>query len=49
MGAGLARLEGVVGLRTLTERFPGLRVAGTPVRRDLQALRGYEVLPVRTR
>jgi cytochrome P450 len=47
IGAGLARLEGVVGLRVLTERFPRLRVAGRPVRRDLQSLRGFETLPVR--
>jgi len=49
LGAGLARLEGVVGLRALTERFPALRVAGRPVRRDLQTLRGYEHLPVALR
>jgi cytochrome P450 len=49
LGAGLARLEGVVGLRVLTERFPRLRVAGRPVRRDLQTLRGFETLPVRLR
>jgi cytochrome P450 len=46
VGAGLARLEAVVGLEALTERFPRLRVAGTPVRRDLQTLRGFEELPV---
>jgi cytochrome P450 len=46
VGAGLARLEGVVGLRALSERFPALRVSGTPVRRDLQTLRGFEHLPV---
>jgi cytochrome P450 len=46
LGAGLARLEGVVGLRTLAERFPGLRVSGRPVRRDLRTLRGFERLPV---
>jgi cytochrome P450 len=46
VGAGLARLEGVVGLRTLTERFPALRVSGRPVRRDLRTLRGFEHLPV---
>jgi hypothetical protein len=46
VGAGLARLEAVVGLQALSERFPRLRVAGTPVRRDLQTLRGFEVLPV---
>jgi cytochrome P450 len=49
VGAGLARLEGVVGLRTLTERFPRLRVSGRPVRRDLQTLRGFEHLPVTLR
>jgi cytochrome P450 len=49
LGAGLARLEGVVGLQALSERFPGLRVDGRPVRRDLQTLRGFEVLPVRLR
>jgi cytochrome P450 len=49
LGAGLARMEGVVGLRALTERFPALRVAGRPVRRDLQTLRGFEHLPVRLR
>jgi cytochrome P450 len=46
LGAGLARMEAVVGLRALSERFPRLRVAGVPERRDLQTLRGYEHLPV---
>jgi len=46
VGAGLARLEAVVGLQALSERFPGLRVAGSPVRRELQTLRGFEELPV---
>jgi cytochrome P450 len=49
LGAGLARLEAVVGLRTLAERFPGLRVAGTPARRELQTLRGFAHLPVTLR
>ncbi|MFD2090026.1 cytochrome P450 [Blastococcus deserti] len=49
LGAGLARLEGIVGLRSLSERFPGLRVSGPPVRRDLQTLRGFERLPVTLR
>ncbi|MGK5111100.1 cytochrome P450 [Geodermatophilus sp. CPCC 205506] len=49
LGAGLARLEGVVGLQALTERFPHLRVAGRPVRRDLQTLRGFDHLPVTLR
>jgi cytochrome P450 len=46
LGAGLARLEAEVALRALSERFPRLRVAGRPVRRDLRTLRGFEVLPV---
>jgi cytochrome P450 len=49
VGAGLARLEGVVGLRALTMRFPDLRVSGRPVRRELQTLRGFEHLPVTLR
>jgi hypothetical protein len=49
VGAGLARLEGAVGLRALAERFPRLRVAGTPVRRDLRTLRGFDHLPVALR
>jgi cytochrome P450 len=46
LGAGLARLEGVVGLRTLYERRPDLVVSGPPVRRNTRVLRGYEHLPV---
>jgi cytochrome P450 len=49
LGAGLARLEAVVALRMVTERFPRLRVAGRPVRRDLRVLRGFEHLPVALR
>ena len=49
VGAGLARLEAAVALRALSERFPRLRLAGTPVRRDLQTLRGFETLPVALR
>ncbi|UOY00890.1 cytochrome P450 [Blastococcus sp. PRF04-17] len=49
LGAGLARLEGVIGLRRLSERFPELRVSGRPERRDLRTLRGFERLPVRLR
>jgi cytochrome P450 len=49
VGAGLARLEGVVALREVSERFPALRVAGPAVRRDLRTLRGLEHLPVTLR
>lgn len=46
LGAGLARLEATVALRTLYERRPDLRLSGPPVRRDTRVLRGYEHLPV---
>ena len=49
LGAGLARLEAAGALRALAGRFPALRVAGTPERRDLQTLRGFARLPVRLR
>lgn len=49
LGAGLARLEAVVALRALVDRFPDLRVAGEPVRRRLRTLRGFEHLPVALR
>lgn len=48
LGAGLARLEGVVAVRTLYERFPDLKVAGRPERRSTRVLRGYESIPVVT-
>jgi cytochrome P450 len=47
LGASLARLEGSVALRMLYDRFPDLAVEGTPVRRELRVLRGWEHLPVR--
>lgn len=49
LGAGLARMEAVLALRTLADRFPELRVTGAPVRRELQTLRGFEHLPVTLR
>jgi cytochrome P450 len=48
LGAGLARLEGAVALRTLYTRYPDLRVAAPPERRSTQVLRGYESIPVTT-
>jgi cytochrome P450 len=46
LGASLARLEGRVALEELIRRYPRLRLAGTPVRRPLLALRGFESVPV---
>ncbi len=48
LGAGLARLEGAVAVRTLYERFPDLRIAAPPERRSTRVLRGYESIPVTT-
>jgi cytochrome P450 len=47
LGAALARLEGRVAVEELTRRYPGLTLAGPPVRRPLLVLRGYEAVPVR--
>ena len=46
LGAGLARLEGEIGLRALFTRFPGLALAGRPRRRETRLLRGYDAMPV---
>ncbi|WP_083661051.1 cytochrome P450 [Actinophytocola xanthii] len=45
LGAALARMEGEVGLRTLFERFPDLRLTPGATYRDTRILRGYEHLP----
>jgi cytochrome P450 len=47
LGAGLARMEGTVGLQALFDRFPDIALAGTPQRRATRVLRGYESVPVR--
>lgn len=46
LGAALARMEGEVGLRTVFDRYPDLRVERGAVRRSTRILRGYEHLPV---
>jgi cytochrome P450 len=46
LGAALARLEGAVAIGTLVRRFPGIELAGEPVRRTTFTLRGLEHLPV---
>lgn len=45
LGAALARMEGEVGLRTLLERYPDLRLTPGARRRTTRILRGFEVLP----
>jgi len=49
LGASLARMEGEVGLRALTDRFPDLRLLPGASRRPTRVLRGYERLPARLR
>ena len=46
VGAALARLEAQVAVPLLLNRFPDLRLAGPPRRRDRLTLRGYATLPV---
>jgi cytochrome P450 len=47
LGAALARLEGRIAFEELTRRYPRLQLAGTPTRRPLLVLRGFESVPVR--
>jgi cytochrome P450 len=47
LGAALARLEGRIAFEQLTRRYPRLEMAGTPTRRPLLVLRGFESIPVR--
>ena len=49
LGASLARMEGEVGLRAITERFPDLRLLPGARRRPTQVLRGYQTLPASLR
>ncbi|MFI6868716.1 cytochrome P450 [Nocardia sp. NPDC050406] len=46
LGASLARMEASYALRALFERFPDLRLSGTPQRRPLFTLHGYSHMPV---
>ncbi|MGH3615951.1 MAG: cytochrome P450 [Pseudonocardia sp.] len=46
IGAGLARMEGAVGLQALFRRFPDLTLAGEPHRRPTRVLRGYDAMSV---
>jgi cytochrome P450 len=47
LGAVLARLEARIAIEELTRRYPGLEMTGTPSRRPLLVLRGFESVPVR--
>ncbi|MFC4950923.1 cytochrome P450 [Pseudonocardia sp. GCM10023141] len=47
LGAGLAKMEGEVGLRALFDRFPDLTPSGSPRRRTTKILRGYDAIPAR--
>jgi cytochrome P450 len=47
LGATLARLEARIAIEELTRRYPALEMAGTPIRRPLLVLRGFEHVPVR--
>ena len=47
LGAALARLEARIAFEELTRRYPRLELAGTPTRRPLLVLRGFETVPVR--
>ncbi|MBB6628437.1 cytochrome P450 [Nocardioides sp. KIGAM211] len=47
LGAALARMEGEVGLRSVVERFPDLRLEPGARRRTTRILRGYAALPAR--
>lgn len=49
LGAALARMEGEVGLRTLLDRYPDLRLLPGAQRRPTRILRGYESLPAALR
>jgi cytochrome P450 len=46
LGAPLARVEGQIAIGALVRRFPKLRLAGDPVRRDQITLRGLKSLPL---
>ncbi|MCA0301282.1 MAG: cytochrome P450 [Proteobacteria bacterium] len=48
LGAPLARLEGIIAARRLTERLPSIRLAGGPPEwHDSLILRGVKALPVK--
>lgn len=46
LGAALSRRESVIALRGIIERFPKLRIAGTPQPFRTGFMRGYRTMPV---
>jgi cytochrome P450 len=48
LGAPLARLEGQIAIGAVVRRFPNLKLAGEPVRRNQITLRGLSSLPITT-
>ena len=46
LGASLARMEGEIAFGSLSERMPTLALAGKPVRKRTDLLRGFERIPV---
>jgi cytochrome P450 len=47
LGYRLARMEGLIALRTLFERYPDLRLDGPPVPRPLMNLHSYRSMPAK--
>nr|WP_040842134.1 cytochrome P450 [Nocardia brevicatena] len=47
LGFRLARMEGVIALRTLFERYPDLRLDGPPIPRRLVNLHAYRSMPAK--
>jgi cytochrome P450 len=45
LGASLARTEATIALQGLFERFPDLRLTGTPTSRELATLKGFRHIP----
>lgn len=48
LGASLARLEAMIALRALFERYPGLQLDGPPTLRDLATLNGFSHIPAKS-
>ncbi|WP_063059921.1 cytochrome P450 [Nocardia sienata] len=47
LGYRLARMEGIIALRTLFERYPDLRLDGPPIPRRLVNLHAYRSMPAK--